>query len=266
MQKRITLVPFGGIGNRISAIESAVRLSKARGYELRVMWFQDWGMKAAFSDLFSVQVPGLDVVDHPTLFDRISLERPRKHNLYSSAPFQGMIFDRCFYGDRRYISSEELLDAGRVYITSCYSFFDGETDYSFFSPSNDVAKRVSELTYGFAENTVGIHVRRGDHIEATSHSPISLFMDAIENEPDGTKFYLSTDSHQVKTALIEKYGNRIMTDPVTLQRGSMEAECEAVAELFVLSKCSKVIGSFNSSFGLKSAEIGRIPFKCISND
>lgn len=261
----MTLVPFGGIGNRISAIESALRLAGGKGYSLSVVWFKDWGMKAQFQDLF-MPLDSCSVTGRPSVFDRISLERPRKHNLFIPAPFQGMMFDKCFYGDRRYISGEELLEAPRVYIASCYEFYKGETDYSIFHPSDKVSKRLKELTKDFSSSMVALHVRRGDHTGSIEKSPLSLFEEKMQAEDPETRFYLSTDSEEVKQELKSKFSDRIITDPITIPRGSLEAEVEAAAEMFAISRCQKVYGSFNSSFGLRAAEIGRIPFKCLSNE
>lgn len=39
----ITLVPSGGLGNRMRAIASGIALAEAANTPLRIVWFQDWG-------------------------------------------------------------------------------------------------------------------------------------------------------------------------------------------------------------------------------
>lgn len=259
MEKSITLVPYGGIGNRISAIESAIRLSKQIGASLRVVWLRDWGMKALFGDLFS-SIPNV-AISNPSLWNYVAEDWPRKRNLFIPAPFQGIRYDRCFYGDRRFITEEDILEARKIYITSCYGFFPGESDYSIFSPSACVLNRVTELTKSFTEKTIGIHVRRTDNKISIEKSPTTLFISRMKLEPKETMFYLASDSQQVKQELSEYFPGRVLTDSLTLKRGSLEAEIEAAAELFTLSRCNKIIGSYQSSFGLRAAAIGHKPFE-----
>jgi len=259
MGKSVTLVPYGGIGNRISAIESAVRLCGRLGASLRVVWLRDWGMKALFGDLFA-DIPGIDVVG-PSFWNLIAEDWPRKRNLFVPAPFQGIRYDRCFYGDKRYISLDDIKGARKIYIASCYGFFEGEEDYSIFSPSKCVSERVSVITEGFAGRTVGIHVRRMDNIQSIEKSPTSLFLSRMAAEPQDTVFYLASDSEDVKREILDAFPGRVITNVLTLRRGSLESELEAAAEMFALSRCDKIIGSFQSTFGLRSAAIGHKPFE-----
>lgn len=259
MEKSVTLVPYGGIGNRISAVESAIRLSSRIGASLRVIWLRDWGMKALFHDLFS-DIDGVRI-SGPSLWNMVAEDWPRKRNLFIPAPFQGIRYDRCFYGDSRYISEDDIKGARRVYIASCYGFFRGEEDYSVFKPSSLVGKRVSELMSGCSDRMVGVHVRRTDNAASIANSPTELFISRMESEPVDTMFYLASDSPEVKLELSARFPGRVICDPLTLSRGSVEAEIEAAAELFVLSRCDRIIGSFQSSFGLRAAAIGHKPFE-----
>ena len=47
-----TLVPFGGLANRMYAMASAYCTCRANGSRLDVVWFREWGMKADFGDIF----------------------------------------------------------------------------------------------------------------------------------------------------------------------------------------------------------------------
>lgn len=45
LMRKITLVPIGGLGNRIEAISSVIAYCHAREIYLEVIWFKDHGIK-----------------------------------------------------------------------------------------------------------------------------------------------------------------------------------------------------------------------------
>ena len=51
-KKDITLIPVGGLANRMRAIASAVELSRICDCRLNVYWFRDMGLNARFGDIF----------------------------------------------------------------------------------------------------------------------------------------------------------------------------------------------------------------------
>ena len=52
--KELTLVPIGGLGNRMLAITSAINYCLRKDFNLKIVWFRDWGMGANFHDLFNI--------------------------------------------------------------------------------------------------------------------------------------------------------------------------------------------------------------------
>ena len=112
------------------------------------------------------------------------------------------------------------------------------------------------------KNTIGIHIRRTDNLESIQHSPIKKFIDyiytAIRNN-DNQKFYLATDDLSVKEEFIKLFGDKIITMDCVLRRDSEEGIKSALLELYILSSCSKIIGSYYSSYSELAAQIGNIP-------
>ena len=49
----ITLLPIGGLANRMRAIASAVYLCRLSGSSLNVYWFRDKGLNASFAGIFN---------------------------------------------------------------------------------------------------------------------------------------------------------------------------------------------------------------------
>ena len=52
--RKITLVPIGGLGNRIEAISSVIAYCHAREIYLEVIWFKDHGLNCDFDNLFMI--------------------------------------------------------------------------------------------------------------------------------------------------------------------------------------------------------------------
>ena len=65
MRKKLTLVPIGGLANRLYAITSAIAFCEDHDIDLKVVWFKDWGMGADFHALFELagNHPHVEIVD-----------------------------------------------------------------------------------------------------------------------------------------------------------------------------------------------------------
>ena len=63
--KQITLIPVGGLANRMRAIESAIALSKNNEQPLKIIWFKDWGMGCTYHELFEYMEYSLNTVIVP---------------------------------------------------------------------------------------------------------------------------------------------------------------------------------------------------------
>ena len=77
---RLTLVPSGGLANRMRAIASAHCLCQQTDSSLQVVWFRDWALNAPFNSIFLPQ--GLTIRE-ATPIDYLLNDRPRKRNLWN---------------------------------------------------------------------------------------------------------------------------------------------------------------------------------------
>src|SRR5690606_35662462 len=113
----------------------------------------------------------------------------------------------------------------------------------------------------FAENTVGIHIRRTDNISAIEASPNYLFERKIEEylqENLATNFFLATDDPGVERHFKEKYPDNVMAYPKTYGRDSKDGIVDALVELQLLAKTSVIYGSYWSSYSEMASRIGKI--------
>lgn len=271
----LTLVPIGGLANRMRAIVSAAALTRETGRTLRIVWYKDAGLNCRFDQLFQ-PIGRADIgLREATLTDLLVLDRPRRKNLWLPKLFQRVTFNGRLYEQAPELAPGNRFDAARwleghsrAYIATCYPFHAAPaTLYAeLFRPVEAVEQRVRVHTDRFTAHTVGIHIRRTDNAMSIAHSPLTLFMQAMEREIDAcgdTSFFVATDSEDDKRTLRTRFGTRIITSGRPAERGSMAGMQEGAADLFTLSRTEKIFGSCYSSFSEVAALIRNIPYQRI---
>jgi hypothetical protein len=107
---------------------------------------------------------------------------------------------------------------------------------------------------------VGVHIRRQDHINCMRYSPSEVFWEAMEKEQT-IWFYVASDDMRERETARMRFPERVFTSPIPYRvRHSDEGLLDGAVEFLTLSLCSKIIGSFTSSFGEIAAVYGGIPF------
>ncbi len=264
----LLLVPSGGLANCMRAIVSAYHLCQLSDSHLQVVWFQGWGMHAAYSDVFEPLTKGNVAVREANVWDYIVNDRPRRHNLWlpylpqqlyycggvigelQIADFQqqGFDFARWLRGHRRYMSCHfEVVTPPR----SLYR--------DFYVPTAPVRALVAEYQQQFAAYTIGMHIRRTDNIDSINRSPIEQFIETgrkeLADHPDA-KVFLATDSEDVKKEMRQHFGDHIITSSAEATRDSVAGIRAGLAEMWTLSLTHKIYGSAGSSFSEMASWIG----------
>jgi len=114
-----------------------------------------------------------------------------------------------------------------------------------------------------AKGAVGVHIRRGDHTKAKQFSPLSAFINAMDAEPADTVFVVATDSANERMTINEQYKGRVWFPAETLSRMTQKGMEGAVLDFIALSRCKKILGSYNSSFSELAAMYGDVPLKVV---
>lgn len=191
------------------------------------------------------------------------MEYSRKKNLYLPGLARTLSFDRQISGKKECTDESvfEKIHGGKIFIISAYSLTKHFPLKSLFVPTDEIQSKIDSITGNFAGRTIGIHIRRGDNymsINKNTAEDYSCFIDeTIEKSPD-VKFFLATDSEEIKKNLVEKYGSRILYNDSVLERNSVRGMKDAVVDLCCLSRTEKIIGSYYSSFSDLAAELGNI--------
>lgn len=277
MKRKMIFVPAGGLANRIRATLSAIALAEQTGIELRVIWFRDWALHAAFRDLFVPRrLPGKVCIVEASASDLLVFDRPRQKNFHVPALFQKLLFRSCLYEHQIDALRTQGFDfegwvkkEGNVYMASYLPFYTYPDAllHEVFRPIPQVETVIGKRTAVFSDYTVGVHIRRTDNALSIKHSPLELFFNCLDKEqaahPD-LCIYLATDSEEVKQTMRARYGERIVCAESKADRSTTEGIREGIADLWTLARTCKIYGSFHSSFSELAAELGDIPLQIVT--
>lgn len=145
-------------------------------------------------------------------------------------------------------------------LASCAQLVPTEDHFSMFRPLPHIQDAIVQRTHLFqGRRCFGIHVRRGDHAQATLGSPLELFISQMRKEFDeGYECcYLATDSDDVKKELRALFGTRIIATDAVADRTTVAGMRDAIADLYALAATQKLFGSCGSTFAETAAWIGR---------
>ena len=269
---KITFVPVGGLANRLRALASAIVLSQKTHSRLHVYWFCDWALRAPFSSLF--QPLHLDGVHfhEASACRHFLLDRPRSKNLrlprlYQCLAFRSAVYERSFFPlyERGFDFPAWVNKHHNVYMAS-YSIFQPYEDVflrQLFIPIPEVMDEINRRSRAFTAGTMGVHVRRTDNIASIDKSPLEAFYARIDTCPKTATIFLATDSDDVKECMRQRYGERIITSSSTADRDSVSGIREGIIDMFLLSRTSCILGSFQSSFSVMAAQMGGIPLEVV---
>jgi hypothetical protein len=240
----ITLEVLAGLGNRLRALVSGICLAEDMEESLHVIWpANDPACMIRFDDLF----------------ERKSL--PRWVHI-DMGPLEGKSLEI----DTEEQISQWKVSSPRVPIKSHQSFYKYGSDrwLQILRSLKPVQEILSQVSHPFLnEAFVGVHIRRGDHVKSKTFSPLDLFIEAMRQEAETTKFIIATDSANVKRELQAIFGERVWFPATSLSRMTRQGMQSALLDILYLAKSSKILGSYDSSFSQVASLYGNVPLVVI---
>lgn len=272
---KITLVPYAGLCNRMNVIISALAYQQNHpDVQLIIKWHRWFHCNCRFKDLFKpvtlipspyhvIELSELNWKDVPG--HRLNLHLPDKLRKY--------FYDVVFMPHNSPDEFEGIVSIFRktrgkepnvyIYKENCFcrdSWMGNLAD--IFQPQEDIQRRIDEITKDWDGHVIGLHVRRTDNVLAIQNSPIERYYQIIEKEVEldsKVRFYLATDSEEVKHDLTSRFGKRIIAIPLCLKRSSLQGMKDAVVDLYCLASTSRIYGSSASTYSLLAGKIYGIP-------
>lgn len=265
---KLTVIPTGGLGNRMLAVAAGYNLAKISNRELEIIWQKDAGLNAAFDDIFEFNKSWFELKEINKIKYDLIYELPRKKNFF--LPKFIHLFDSrkwlYHYGDKAELMDDDYFENicisqnKNVVVMSCYPFykFTNQQVRNLFTPSKAVANRVGEILKN-NNLEVAIQIRRTDNKWSIENSPVKLFEEAVDKEIKGNphgKIYLATDDQNIKNYFSKKYGDLIVYNPKKAERDSLSGIIDAVAEMEIMSKCRRIYGSYSSTYSVVASYLG----------
>lgn len=247
----IHLIPWGGLGNRFRAINGAIELLKILpGSTLIVRWYPHKELNANVFDLIenvaNVHFENNEIKDW--IFKHIIkwkwLEKFNQiYRLIFKLFYDEVIFDYELKSNSSKIHWQDF-QAKKVLIISCREIFKFN-DFRNFT----FKQEVIDTSLLIPENTIGVHVRRGDHHEIIHGSPLDHYLNYLHQEGNNfDKIFLATDDQAVKDLFKVQFKDKLIIQDKPLSRNSFTGIVSAINDLIGLSKCKTVLGNSKSSF------------------
>ncbi|MEM7063917.1 MAG: hypothetical protein AAF572_12220 [Cyanobacteria bacterium P01_B01_bin.77] len=250
-KKIVFYTGLGGLCNRLRALCSYLYLSHHLDIPLLMCWYPNEACDCYFDELFE------DVCEmiSPQTILRIFNSQESSNILY--------------------------VDVGkwkRIYETYWQQHLDYETYWQGYLKfirqmplKKSILKKIDIFIEKFwHEDIIGLHIRRTDLLEhlksrklESDYSSNEKFISSIEQAiADGYScFFLATDEVSTKTLIQANFPEKIISYCQTFdsfQKRQTFVE-DALIDLYLLSKCTKIIGSYHSSFSRYAANLGNIP-------
>ncbi|MDP4276805.1 MAG: hypothetical protein Q8914_04135 [Bacteroidota bacterium] len=261
-QVSITLVPIGGLCNRMRAMASGVSMAEHLDGTITVCWEKNKDCLADFGELFlPVDIERVNVKS----FGRSDwyLRFSRKRNLYVPGLVRSMLFDSQLTGTAERFDDAvyEQVKGQKIYAISGYSLTRHFPLTELFRPVPELQTRINWLKSQFDSHVIGIHIRRGDNLQSIKRNSVDDYVRFMETElieRPKTRFYLATDSPEIKQQLTARFLDRIIAIDAVLDRNALQGMKDAVVDLWCLASCNRLAGSYYSSYSELAAEMGGI--------
>lgn len=272
---RLIIFPYGGLANRMRAIDSAINMQNEGLCKVKILWYKDQQCGCAFTDIF---YPIKTVRDLKTTNGyRFVMRILGSKNRIVRSFFRVLQRARLF----RWYPKEDIegpysfarLKEGRYLLVLMETW---EYFYEKDKFNSDYIKIKDNATYNSCcshidENTIGVHIRRGDHKLSIKNSPLELFESAMKEEcvkNEKTNFLLCTDDDGIKSYFSNSgFWHKLVFNPEgVISRDSTEGIKQAAGEMYALSKTRRIIGSYWSSFSLMAAKLGGIEVDVMCKD
>ena len=261
----LIIEPLGGLCNRLRALDSAIAFAEENSIRLSVVWILGPSCNCRFSDLFMIpkkvcklfepvvgplefllrRIVDVCCVVLPDYFVDLWRIKELRSELGSDCRGIGDYLRRSA-GDH----SIFLHSYSRFYYSS------SSAPFSSFVPK----KPIQDVIDGYGvENMIGVHIRRTDNQRSIINAPFEKFVQYMQAEIDAdcdAMFFLATDDPKIEIALKHRFPRRIVTHvKKSLDRNNPIAIRDAVVDLYCLSNCRKLLGTYWSSFSETASQI-----------
>lgn len=139
-------------------------------------------------------------------------------------------------------------------------------DSSWLRLDTFLEREVSRTVSAFRDNTIGLHIRRGDNPSSIQYCPLEEFLSVLDDEvirDDKVQFYLAKDCTQTEHDLRIRFREKILSRKREFRHDRSQGIKDALIRMVYLSKTRKIYRSYCNSFSGVAAQIRQGPFQVI---
>ena len=264
-----------GLANRLRTICSFYYFSQKLSADLKICWELGPGWSdESFYDLFDL--PKLNFISNKEYekasnkfknLDKI-IKKSSNAKEYKSELSDKEIIDIIINESFCYKGDSCLFYIFPQYFKENFDFL------KLLQPNKKINKKINKILKDFNENTVGIHIRRGDAtscqfkenylISSLDSFEDKMNLELIKNKK--TKFFLATDCPNTEAIFKNKFKVITNEDKNFVESNYFNPKFnqeDAVIDMFLLSKTKKILGTNWSSFSTVSSKLNQIPLNTV---
>ena len=264
----IILEPTGGLCSRMRTIDATVGYAKHTGEKVILIWTLNKSLNCSLHKLFEnineisliIQLRGVTCMGRAVRRLLKLTIRFICHDYYLPSDMDRLMATG--------IDFQKFHQKKNLYLRTDHCFFQSRDPFQIFKPVRSLKKIID--SYQINEQYVGIHVRRTDNLWSNYHSPTPVFISRMQEEIDrnpATRFFISSDSLEEKKALANRFPDRtIYYKQDSFNRDIALNIQNAVIDLYLLSRCRKIIGSYGSCYTFTAHRISNNELEIILSD
>jgi hypothetical protein len=272
MVQHIDILPCAGLGNRMRAVASAMSAAQELMMKpsLTIYWREDGWLCAPFRSLF-------DMTKLPPWVQVVEIENG------APEPFQTEVNSEAKW--REVLTNDEPV----LRFKSWAPFYDANSETWPSTCPNPAAYRgspapterwltnlrslqfVPEIVEAAKKNLesldapIGVHLRQQDHFECMRQCSADTMWATMEKEQT-LSFFFTSDNMKERINAMHKFPGRVRLSSVIYNgRSSVSGMINGAIDFLTLSRCTKVLGSFRSSFSEMAAAYGGVPYVPVRN-
>lgn len=240
---------FRGLGNRLMILVGDMRVAKE--YYKKPFYLRWNKLKVNFDELFDTNINMINYkpnkIDHyKYVYIYFDSHEEQLRGRVSSLPI--------FKNDKEYLKITDdyiTMDYTRTpqYVIDIYLPF-----FKMLKPASNIVEQVDLYSKSFTENTISVHVRRGDFLNYAKRSKNTddKYFNAMNSLIDHNKnvnitFFVSSDEPTTEQIFKDKYGDKVFIYPHTFDE-KQEDEKTALICMLLLSKNNRMLLSKYSTF------------------
>lgn len=275
MNKKIVIEPLGGLGNRLMALLSSMRIAHHYKAALSLYWSRGPDCCADFKDLFST-----DLQEVPFRLKKSSLVRDCSYADGKHAASR-VVASEDFSGDKPlWLATNTILTLPEDnvdedgYILADPVVGDLGRYFNALNFSPEVRARLAKYANFDFSKTVGVHIRRPYPANSTYHEMekrlrslptdegyANVVIDLLK-KPYCDRVFLCTNDFLTQKTIIDAVGSdRVFVHPKTTIDNAEDSEAvvDALVDMVLLSRCAMTVRGLGSTFSYMASLIGFKP-------